>query len=472
MEWEFFFFDLEGTNSVRANLILLQKRMEMIELMNLWRDIFPFELFAPSQLLLYPKYVRILFFFYIATTLIAFADFSFQIYLLVNDDQMKITHLPRVLMLQIQNFVFVSIPYLSYSYCHDLILNKTLRQLFHETTEYDRAACRFKYLLISRLNVSLLGFAIIAYWIAPNQTTSVNLVGVSIIFSVAYFFPFCWAFTFNICIMEAFRMRAKQFSCELEGPLVLLSTQDPELEMLEIETLPLVEGRRGGGMELDIETTTSRIDLEDTLLSHPPNEESPSIIPLHHDTIPAPPLSISHIRYRYLQHTRACLNFSRRYGKFLFFLFFTALVFALTAVWGIYLDHTDTFSTFPFVLISLGLVSQLGLSIAAANEAGSLLCRNISNYLLLHHLKSNTNIITSSSTSIFKDTPIEVGAMEVTSADLQHKEAMLLLECMQFSKIQISFIGEFALRSKTILAILGSMIGAIIPGIILAHQRR
>jgi hypothetical protein len=472
--------------------------------MDLWKDIFPFELYWPAQILISPKYVRMLSYFYITTTLMGFAFSIFlEIYLLVSRGT-STAHIPRVILLQIQNVVYVLIPYLSYYYCKDLIVNKSIRRLFQETVEYDKY-CRLKYRAVCRLNLSLLVFSVLIYLV--SVPLSPPLICFALLISFSYFSPFCWAFSFNICIMDAFRMRALQFSSEVG---FFGQDSDSEVELMGAETLPLLVStpatttaggnhldRRGTDLREKLISSDREIFLEEGLLHSAPVMQSEIISPLQlgldssssvtenvekkesekersllpnqrdqrlpRDTMSAGtgagsvkmPLPASRIRQRYLSYAKDCLEFSQRCGKFLLILFTSALIFAIATVWGIYLDHDNTISTFPFVMISLGLVAQLGLSIAGANEAGSLLCRNISNHLL--RLNLSTESISPDQSHCEGQSP----------NDLEHKEAMLLLQCMQYSKIQIPFFGEFSLRSKTILTILGSIIGAIIPAIFL-----
>jgi hypothetical protein len=434
--------------------------------MNLWREIFPWEMHWPSTILLYPKYVQTLFYFYLISTLLAFVLYAYQIYELIAQSA-SIAVIPYAFLIQLQNLAYVLIPYLSYYYCKDFILSKSLRRLFEEIREHDKYH-RVKYRAVSNLNIFLLLFAIIIYC-ATLPLDPVFLV-LSIIFSMSYFFPLCWAYTFNICIMDAFCMRARYFSSQLK---LLTNDTNTAFELIDPETISCLRVR--GDLENQLPIRRSQIQeklilttetMEEELLSDvlsdggkkpvtvlkcghderatrsKPNSALEARLTsinlqLSHSEIDSSDTLISLIRKRYLRDTRDCLNFSQQCGKYLLFLFGSSIIFAIATVWGIYVNKNSTISTFPFLVISLGLLAQLGLSIAGANGAGHLVCRDISQYLL-------------------------------TNPDpTQEKECLLLLECMQFSKIEIPFVGGFALRSKTIFTILGSIVGAVIPGLLL-----
>jgi hypothetical protein len=469
---------------------------QTVSVMKIWKDLLPVEMYWGSIVLLYPKFVQVMSVYYFLSTGIALIYFAFQINALIVDET-PMSHIPRAVLLQIQNVAYVMMPYTSYCYCKDFVKLNVLRNLFQEIRVYDFHAPT-KFQIISNLNVSLFIFAIVLYCV--SLPLSPIILFFSVIFSVTYFAPYCWAYTFNIYIMEAFRIRAMEFSSQLK---ILIKDPFPEINNFDCES-PLCPpsgtqsrdspisnkteinenllekcDRLGKDFEVNSEVKDDRMksvscfqigkesssaEERDQNRANPPSSSIPSPSEYFSQFNGCETSIVSNIRLRYVSYTRDCLYFSQRCGKHLLFLFGTALIFSIATVWGIYLDQENTLSTFPFVLISLNLVAQLGLSIASANETGHLICRDISTYLLLdphgHHPSPKPPVESLSqlqcTVSFSQSLPI-----------LPSEETLLLLQCMQYSKLEIPFVGGFALRSKTILTILGSIVGAIIPGVIL-----
>jgi hypothetical protein len=118
------------------------------------------------------------------------------------------------------------------------------------------------------------------------------------------------------------------------------------------------------------------------------------------------------------------------------------VVFAVNAIWSIYISEVSWKASLTFVLTSVFMVLELGLALVAANETGHLVCTDMCSYLLYDghsygHSLSN--------------------------------EAVILLGCISHAKIDIPFFGNFVFRSSSMMAIMGSLLAAIIPGLVLRN---
>ena len=83
---------------------------------------------------------------------------------------------------------------------------------------------------------------------------------------------------------------------------------------------------------------------------------------------------------------------------------------------------------------------ELGCVLAMTNEAGNLVTRELSTLLMYRDCENGDKTVS---------------------------EAILLLQCAALSKLEIPFFGNFVLRPQTLIAVIGSALGAIIPGFVL-----
>jgi hypothetical protein len=149
------------------------------------------------------------------------------------------------------------------------------------------------------------------------------------------------------------------------------------------------------------------------------------------------------ISTRYYEELAICLAFSKCCGKWLLFFTLFSLVFAIGVVWALYLSLYHAAGVIAFLAISMIQIFELGFCLSSCNEAGHLVCREVCSYLLAEsvHSRQESN---------------------------SYQEATFLLGCIDHAKLEITYFGNFCLRSRTLLAILGSIVGAVVPGLILS----
>lgn len=96
--------------------------------------------------------------------------------------------------------------------------------------------------------------------------------------------------------------------------------------------------------------------------------------------------------------------------------------------------------------MALFYLLEIGLLVATVNETGNLVCRDISSFLLRVLINSESG--------------------EVSLPGIAVNKISGFVSCLNHIVIEIPFFGNFALRSRTLLAIIASLVGAIIPGVL------
>ena len=143
---------------------------------------------------------------------------------------------------------------------------------------------------------------------------------------------------------------------------------------------------------------------------------------------------------RYYQELSICLAMSESCGFYLFEMLSVVLMMDVVYTLAFYIGFTSVqrVSSVLFFVLNLYLLLQICIVTASCNECGHVVAKELSNYIYSRCNQSD----------------LEAG---------ESKKAIELLGCISQSKLEIRFFGGFALRSGTVLAVLGSVIGAFIP---------
>lgn len=182
-----------------------------------WKNIFSIEMFYISKIISNQKIINYLSIFYILTTLFGFYFIVVTLERRRRDENEENDrnqlYISFFIIKPIQILIYMSMPYFSYFYCRDFMNNKSIIRLFKEGIKYDKYS-PIKYIFISHLNFLLVSFSITIYCV--NNTFSSGEITMSTTLSSTYFAPFCWAYVYNICIMETFRLRLQKFSIQIQ----------------------------------------------------------------------------------------------------------------------------------------------------------------------------------------------------------------------------------------------------------------
>ena len=225
----------------------------------------------------------------------------------------------------------------------------------------------------------------------------------SIFFTTLFFTPYVYAYSLLLVLLEAYRLQATKFISDLKSK------------------------------KHDYIVSHSSSDVE---IGGERMPQSNSTGPFGSD--------MELINRYYTLHSR-CLYTSEKRGKEILCIFLSAIVTAVGSAYGALTRQFSFLSIFLFTLIAILVVLQIGMSMATVNEMGTLVCRELCTYHM--HCLCHGNANNCSATE-----------REVTNR---------FFNLIVYSKFEIYFFGNFALRSKTLIAILGSITAAIIPSIII-----
>jgi hypothetical protein len=145
-------------------------------------------------------------------------------------------------------------------------------------------------------------------------------------------------------------------------------------------------------------------------------------------------------------------NTSNKMGGYYFSSFLLPVMIILSSIWSIYENFFTLKATIAYVAMAIFYLLQLGIMLANVNETGNLVCRDISS-ILMRVLVDNC---------ILCEGEEEKDAYPPSFTNKVNG----FVSCLTHIKIEIPFFGNFTLRSRTLLAIVASLLGAIISGII------
>ena len=162
--------------------------------------------------------------------------------------------------------------------------------------------------------------------------------------------------------------------------------------------------------------------------------------------------SVDNISRRYCALHDCCRSTSTQFGLSLLLLFLIPITLVVSATWSIYEKFFSLASNLGFIVMALTYLLEIGLTVATTNESGYLVCREMTSYLM----------------RVFVNPPTGADVVQLLSLETINKMNGFI-GCLTYLKMDIPFFGNFALSSTALIAIVGSLIGAIIPGIVRFH---
>lgn len=342
----------------------------------------------------------------------------------------------------LQGLMYIATPYacvISFVNCWE---NDFIAHILADSFAFD-PKLRKKFDAITYLNILLLIFSVISFTMNGMDASMSARVG-SAFTTVFYLTPFVLSYSWFVCLVYAQWSRLERFLEELRHmrsicdskyraqdkfPSLRVENRQPPSEQSrrqeqegDVEDGDGAECRRSGAIELPlgpVQALSSK-DSADNIT-----------------------MSLESLSSKYYEELSICLGFSKCCGKWLFFFTIFSLFFAVGVVWALYLRLYHPTGVVAFLFISMFQICELGICVASSNESGNLVCREVCSFLLAESASSRR------------------------AGKNGHQEASFLLGCIDHAKLEITYMGNFALRSRTLLAILGSIVGAIIPGLIL-----
>lgn len=257
---------------------------------------------------------------------------------------------------------------------------------------------------ICRVNLILLTISFILFAIFTDR---ILVKVLSSIYSVLYLYPFCFTYSLCVCIMLAHRVHAVELCRAIKRSRDKMPSTSGGVSDSDPDNVSLMQNQ-----------VESAEDRGDDLL---------------------------HLYLRYRQVHVFCLRTSEEQGAYFMLMYMLAVVFAVTTVWSIYIGDRSLLAAVGYFCITIFVLFQLGWSQTASNEAGHVACRELASYVLCRD-------------ELFYS----------ANDESANKMGTLLLGCINYAKIEVFFFGNFALRTRHLVAILGSLVASIIPAAIKA----
>lgn len=322
------------------------------------------------------------------------------------------TDLEYKIIFSIQALFYVGMPFISMDLLDEVLTSDDVPVLFSEAMRFDPMFKR-KFLILTHLNFFLVFLSLVAYCLFsefnPAAITS------SIFFTVLFYTPFVFAYCLSFILLEGFRLQALKFISDVKAQrkYSLLNKSLGSLALADVRDVELVVRLTGEELPAAQEAGMwSEVDL---------------------------------ISRYYMLHAR-CIYTSEKRGKKILFLFLYSIISSIGSSYGVLTQQYELLSVFLFTLVAVLVMLQIGISVATVNEMGTLVCRELSTSQLciLHHER-------------------------LDGASSSRNYAAIITQfynCIVYSKFEIYFFGNFALRSSTLIAVLGSVLAAMLPSII------
>ena len=383
---------------------------------------------------------------------------------------------PFMIFFYTQFMMYLYFPFYYYPLIRDVFMSKDVQLLFQEAIVLSSfTSLQKKFRVVYVTNIILTAVSMVVYMYVQGADWGSEVY--SAVWFVFYIAPISIVFGLIVCILEAHRIQAMAlrkklvklrityessrkycdtFSCLEKGSITseFQSVRNVQTDMTVFRASN--NGSNGAERDQSEPSTLSQRHVSTTSVESETTDES-NLLPLL--------LSIEDIMQHYLRLHDAFHVTSDKRGFFVFSCFLLPLLILISSIWSIYEKFFSFHSTIGYIIMALFYLLEIGLMVASVNETGNLVCRDISSFLLriVVHNSSDGGVdpdgLSSSSTGrkLGADNPVTVSVIHKING---------FVSCLVYIKIEIPFFGNFTLRSRTLLAIVASLVGAIIPGIV------
>ena len=402
-----------------------------------WLELFPFGMGTLKDIVLSPtKYCRLKY-FYVMSSLALFC-LGVIVETLIEAGIVHYSHGEKspspafTAFFFLQYTAYLLLPFYFYPVLQEMFESREISRLFnHAISVTSKRHLSRKFSVIYTINGAVTTIAMVAYIALGSFGWRAFIY--NIFWFVAYIFPLSILFALAVCILEAHRIQSSKFMEDLTDMRAVVDN-----EMLSIHL-----HEQSNNISIRRENSSRVVD-EDELM----NKKDSNIIITEKNCIASlnsPLLNL--LRVAMVSYTRlhdSTRHTSDKWGVMLMLVFFIPFTVIVSAIWSIYEDFFTLTSTLGYIVMAVFYLLQIGIMLSITNEAGNLVCRDLSSLLLRALL--NSSQIHLSSTSV--------------------NEISGFVSCMMYVKIEIPFFGNFTLRTRTLIAIVGSLVGAAIPAII------
>lgn len=406
-----------------------------------WKTHTPFEITILDRLVSLPRHIFIAmlaFYVFLSITSIIYIAISRA----TSSDDDDSYGMPYILALHVQAAVYLTLPIACYRFSYQVFGDSIIMAMLSHALVSEKDIF-WKAILICRGNTIIVIISVITFVAQSDEKYWYWFFAV--LYTTVYFIPFTSSISLCVIIVDLLRRQAMSLSTHIKGlrerrEILISSSVVPSVDRQSLSQLHQ-RVSSDGNVDDDVEIGTGpRQPTAD-------NETKAFSMSSHtskcHDDIITISTDLHSLRAEYFYIHDRCKSISKSIGLYFFLFLCAGLVFAVNAVWSIYIKEVSWKSSLTFVLASVFLLLELGLSLVAANETGHLVCTHLCAFLLNdrhHYGQASSN------------------------------EALILLGCIGYAKIDIPFFGNFVFRSSSMVAIVGSLVAAIIPGLVLRNN--
>ena len=321
----------------------------------------------------------------------------------------------------IQGLLYLATPFICAISFLKSLDNDFLSHMLQDSLSID-PKLPIKFAAVTHANLLVLFVSLTTFALMASELSAGDRAGAGIT-SIFYMTPYVLVYSWFVCLIYAQWIRLEDYLLNLRqlrscNEARYHSEKFPFLLSHNLEISEELEKPRSGTIELSSSSITSFNDINvDTLTNYA-------------------------ISKKYYEELTICLAFSKCCGKGLFFFSMFSIIMHVGVIWSLYRNIYRIEGVISFLIISLIQVLEIGFLLSSCNESGHLVCREICSLLLSESSSSHTE-------------------------SNSYREASYLLGCMDYAKLEITYFGNFSLRARTLLAILGSIFAAIIPGLVL-----
>jgi hypothetical protein len=328
----------------------------------------------------------------------------------------------------------------------------------------------FKASLISKFNfLSCLAVSIAYSFNTPLDGTEYYL---AIMFSFIFILPTSTMFILACYLLELYRIQEMNYLTEIISFRNLLYQY--RYKELHLTSTPSQHILNINSTSTNLEIDANVSSLQTNLIENERRESSsPTNLPVReigiHVPLPSSDLkeTLASLLERYNQLQIYSHSISHKYGHVFFLCLLNSIAVIISSIWSLYRKEYSVGSSLGYVFVGLIFFHQIAYLIVEINEKSFLISRELSNCILtirsfLPSTQSTTSLEPGNDFSSTRSAPIFV--IRLTGEDLNQYN--LFLNCMEYTKIQIFFMGNFVLRFRTLLGFISSVLAALIPGIV------
>ena len=421
-----------------------------------WLQLFPFFITYLQQLFILKRKKKIICYIYYILTLIILI--SAAIVPLFNKKTTKFTSqshnnnetsLSFDIYFTFQYVLYLSLPYYFYSFIiiifqtnYMLTLVNMIYNIIVINEPNDIKYMKKKYHFIFYLNCFLTILAMIMYVSYSNPPWPEKVF--AIVWCSFYILPLSMIFALMLCILDIHTELSRKFTLSivsLRKQLNILKKESIcDLFLSDQYKVKLEQDRRS-----DIVTIDSNCQQQQQQQDQDHNEKVW--------------LLVEEKIFQYCQLHDSCRMTSDIGGRVLLVLFLMPLALLIGTIWSIYEEYFSLDATIAFAFLTTFFLMEIGFAVAVMNETGLLVCRDMTSFLMRILLMN----------SCCDSTIVHDEKERLTLSQNSINKINGFLECLHFIKIEIPFFGNFVLGSRVLLAVFGSLLGAIIPAIITSY---